>query len=147
MKTSLRDLKYRIILLMPLHKCAGNVNGLTCRWCHFSATWVSCGRSCNWPHLGRHSGAFSWPPRFWNQSLQFLAARRTSASSSACLWAPWGYICLVGIHKTYSDSARREHSENMTSVCRLFFGKFIPINGWSDIYCRLFAHSQLFDPL
>lgn len=69
-------------------KCVGKANSLTCKWCRSSATWVSCGRSCNWPHLGRHSGAFSWYPQFWHQSLQFLAERRTFAFSSACPWAP-----------------------------------------------------------
>lgn len=84
------------------------VISLTCRWCLSSATWASCGRSCNWPHLGRRSGAFSWSQRFGHRCLRSLAGRRTFAFSSACPWAPRGYICLPGIHKTCSDSAEGE---------------------------------------
>lgn len=110
------DLVMSSLRFPPLPACSpgslkisvGNVNWLTCMWCLSSATWASYGRSCNWPHLGRRSEAFSWFPRFWHRFLRFLAERRTFAFSSACPWAPWGCICLVGIHKTYSDSAKGE---------------------------------------
>lgn len=77
-------------------------------WRSSAPTWVSCERNCNWPHQELHIVASSWYLLSPGQSPQFLEEQKTFASSLACLSTPSDYTCLLGSHRTCSNSAVEE---------------------------------------